>query len=523
MINSNFDVIIVGGGPVGIALAIELGLNNIKTLVLEKHAQPLKMPRAQSLSARSMEFFLRWNADLALEHSALLPKSLPQTGIWCSTLCGETYFETAWGDNQLKENASPKEGMRVPIWVTEEVLRARLQSLPTVHFLKEHEVQDISSDKDIVTVVSLDKQRGVSKSYHATFLACCDGVTGPTKKLFNNTYTPLSEETKMLGTMFVSKELMRLKTVPDGIMYFVLAEGAMAFVGPIDLDEGVWLAQIVWPNPALKPDESTLSTLIDKIVGKAIEKEIIDFYIWDMQVQIADFFNIENQIFWLGDSAHAFAPTGGLGLNTGFGDAQNLGWKLAAVINKKAPPQLLSTYQMERHPVWLSNLHFAKKNAEEFLEVKRKHPPEIDYKAYTMAYADLGNRYLKSSGLTLGYAYFNSPFTRLLESQSQKINPFEYTPSAEPGYFLPHSLYENTTIYHSLSTTEWSLIICGQKHTNKKEICEALSLTTIHILEMDAQAYPYSYILIRPDWHIARVGNSLACISGPLMEMFQCA
>lgn len=92
--SNSYEVIIIGGGPVGIALGIELGLNKIKTLILEKHAKPLKMPRAQSLSARTMEFFLRWDIDKTLEKSCLLPPGLPQTGIWCSTLCGETYFES---------------------------------------------------------------------------------------------------------------------------------------------------------------------------------------------------------------------------------------------------------------------------------------------------------------------------------------------------------------------------------------------------------------------------------------------
>ncbi|KTD43669.1 FAD-dependent monooxygenase [Legionella quateirensis] len=525
MINSNYEVIIVGGGPVGIALAIELGLNQVKTLVLEKYAKPLKMPRAQSLSARTMEFFIRWGADMALEESLLLPKDLPQTGIWCSTLCGETYFETAWGDNQLKENASPKAGVRSPIWITEEVLRTRLQAFPSVDFLKEHEVQDIQIDNKIVSITSFDKNSQQKKVHQANYLACCDGSTGPTKQLFNNCYNTMSDATKMLGTMFISKELMQLKTVPDGIMYFVLAEGAMAFVGPIDLQEGLWLAQIVWNKPE-DPDELSISSIIDAIVGIPIEKEIVDFNIWDMQVKIADFFNFNNQVFWLGDSAHAFAPTGGLGLNTGFGDAHNLGWKLAAVIQNKASAKLLETYAKERHPIWLSNLNFAGNNALEFLELKKKYPPEVDYKAYTMAYADLGNRYLRSSGLTLGYAYFDSPLTQLMPQQVQENNPFEYTPKTEPGYFLPHAIHQNDTIYATLSPTLWNLIVCDSdpvQESEKKKIADVFSLDDIHIVKVAANTYPYSYLLLRPDWHIARLGNSLDSIAGSIQEKLQCA
>lgn len=516
MINSNqYEVIIIGGGPVGITLGIELGLNQVKTLILEKHAQPLRMPRAQSLSARTMELFLRWGADTLLEDNLLLPAHLPQTGIWCSTLCGESYFETAWGDNQLKENASPKAGVRVPIWVTEHILRERLSHFSCVDFFTEHEVKNIFEEEQYLTVEVYCKKSQTTKHFQTNYLACCDGASGPSKKIFNNRYTPLSDATPMLGTLFIAKELMDIKTVPDGIMYFVLCEGALAFVGPVDLNEGLWLAQIVWPNPELSPSKEALSSLIDTIVGQPIKKEIVDFYIWDMQVQIAEFFNKDNRVFWLGDSAHAFAPTGGLGLNTGLGDSYNLAWKLAQVIQKKAPQELLETYAQERYPVWESNLNFAKNNAQEFLEIKKQYPPEQDYKAYTMAYANLGDRYLRSSGLTLGYGYLDSPLTRTIVHQAPNNNPFEYVPNAEPGYFLPHAIHEGTTIYHHLSPIHWNLVVCGQKameELNKALTEHSFPLSDLNIVALEHQAYPSLYLLLRPDWHIAQVADELSLI-----------
>lgn len=517
MTNSKqYDVIIIGGGPVGIALGIELGLNQVNTLILEKHAQPLKMPRAQSLSARTMELFVRWGVDKLLEDNLLLPLSLPQTGIWCSTLCGESFFETAWGDNQLQENVSPKEGVRVPIWITEQVLRQRLSELPSVDFLIEHEVKGIIEKEHTYTIEAYSKGNQTTTTFQADYLACCDGVSGPSKQIFNNPYTPLSDATQMLGTMFIAKELMNIKTVPDGIMYFVLREGALAFVGPVDLNEGLWLAQIVWPNPGQDPDEEALSSLIDAIIGQPIEKEIVDCYMWDMQVQIAEFFNKDNRVFWLGDSAHAFAPTGGLGLNTGLGDTYNLGWKLAQVIRKQAPAEILKTYAKERLPVWESNLGFARNNAEEFLEIKKQYPPEKDYHAYTMAYANLGDRYLRSSGLTLGYGYIDSPLTKNIDNQSRDENPFEYAPKVEPGYFLPHVNIKGQTIYYQLNPTQWNLIVCGQSARdtlNQSLEQHEFSFKSLNIVEVDNQIYPYKYLLLRPDWHIAQVTDDITEIS----------
>jgi len=305
---------------------------------------------------------------------------------------------------------------------------------------------------------------------------------------------------------------MQVKTVPDGIMYFVLCENALAFVGPVDLDEGLWLAQMVWPYK----DKTQLSSHIDAIIGQTIEKEIVDFYQWDMQVQLAEFFEKDNRIFWLGDAAHAFAPTGGLGLNTGFGDSYNLGWKLAQAIKSNAPDDVLATYAKERFPVWKRNLNFAKNNAKEFLDIKEKYPPQQDYNAYTMAYAKLADRYLHSSGLTLGYSYQGSTLIRNIDEQTQDSNPFEYNPKAEPGYFLPHINVAGASIYHQLSTTQWNLVINGREAISTFEQAVTdhdLIFRAFKIILVNEQTYPYPFLLLRPDWHIAQVANELSEIT----------
>jgi len=109
-----YDVIIVGGGSTGVALAIELGLNDVKTLILEKHPNPLLSPRAQWLNARTMEFFRRWKISETLKEKQLLSPDFPIRGVWCSKLNGKTYAVGS-ANEQLNDDISPEQGARIPL------------------------------------------------------------------------------------------------------------------------------------------------------------------------------------------------------------------------------------------------------------------------------------------------------------------------------------------------------------------------------------------------------------------------
>ncbi|MDF2940510.1 MAG: putative 2,4-dichlorophenol 6-monooxygenase [Gammaproteobacteria bacterium] len=522
----DYEVIIVGGGPVGVALGIELGLHGVHTLILEKHSEPLRTPRAQSLSARSMEFFMRWGIDSALEERILFPKSFPQAAIWCSSLCGEVYLETCWGDNRLSKNVSPQKGVRVPLWITEAVLREKLKSFPHIDFVRECNVLEVSLDGEVVSVRAFDKQKNTEVNYTASYLSCCDGAAGPTKKNFDNSFSKLSDKSRMLGVTFFPSGIFDVKTIKDGIMYFVMSDKVMGFFGPIDLSsasDGLWLAQIVWDKVDVEPDEQILSEMIDDFIGAKVEKRIEGYHFWDMQVQIADFFSFKNRVFWLGDSAHAFAPTGGLGLNTGFGDAENLGWKLAQVINGMAPPELLKTYEQERYSIWKDNLNFAKQNAEEYTKLTEKFPPKKDAKAFGRAFGNLGDRFLSSSGLTLGYAYLKTPLVS--PTNAKQGSPFEYIPQAEPGFFLPHIMHEAEPIYRKLSPVKWTLLVSADEPFESRLLSpnDDFGIDTLEVIRFEKDLYPYRYLLIRPDWHISRVGNNLVEVKGNVMEKLLCA
>jgi 4-hydroxyisophthalate hydroxylase len=508
----NYDVIIIGGGPVGVALGIELGLNKVNTLILEKYINPLLSPRAQSLNARSMEFFRRWKLSEALKAKQLLPPDFPLRGVWCSKLNGKTYAVSS-SNEQLNDELSPERGIRIPLWLTEEVLRKKLNDLPTVTFLKQHAVIDVQLDKNHIQVTAKNELNEI-KTFQANYIAACDGANSITRKKVGIEFEMLAPPQRMINIMFESRELENLITVDKGFLFYLLESATPGAIGPVDLSRGLWYAQIRDGSTAKVIEEIDVEALLNNMVGFTFNKKIVQAHFWNMHIQFAKQFSKNNRVFLVGDSAHAFVPTGGFGLNTGLGDAVNLGWKLAAVIQHRSDPILLETYEQERRSVCLNNLKAAQKNADDMMTLRKKYNPKEDPEGFAKANAVLAKQHIHSLGATMGYAYFDSALTLLQKEQSTR--PMEqsvYQPTVAPGYFLPHYwLAKQNSIYDILSATHWTLIISGDEdaiNVKNWQVKFKHSQLTLDILHLQNGAYPYQYVLIRPDWHIAFTGNEL--------------
>ncbi|MED7789557.1 FAD-dependent monooxygenase [Francisella sp. 19X1-34] len=483
-INTDYQVIIVGCGPAGVAAAIELGMQNIKTLVLEKYSAPLLSPRAQYLNSRTLSLLKRWGVFEKLSNSSLLSKDFPQKTSWQNNLKSDP----------IAVGSTKSKGLRIPLYITENILRERLSNFPSVTLLKNHDVVDVEISKDITKVSAINKDN-LHCSFSSNYVIACDGANSIVRQKCKIPFLELGPKRQMLSILFKANDLKsQIKNL--GTMHLCLTKDGASAIGPIDLrnKEEIWYAQIQYPGKTL-PSKELAGEILDEVAGLKIDKDIMNYHLWQMQVQIAEYFTYYQKVFLVSDSAHAFAPTGGLGLNTGFGDIVNLCWKLASVIHKQQNSNILSTYESERRPVAIRNLHAAEQNAQDRILAKDN----------IQKLAEISDKQVNTRHLTHAYTYLYSSLTKLnrLQPLDEIKKNDDYIAHADPGYFLPEVFIDNKSIYEKLSRTQWSLLVIGD-HDIDTNPPDAIS-----ILKLPEDTYPHKYILLRPDWHISAIFENL--------------
>ena len=508
-------VIIAGGGPVGMTLARDLAQRGIRTLLAERNPTTTHHPKMDITNARTMELFRR--LGLADELRAVaVPESSNFDVSWITGLTGYELYRfrypsvTQWrrlirdGNDGSMPGEAP---MRVSQVEIEPVLARAIRAEPLVDARWGVAFADLSQDADGV-MVTLLPDGGAPERLRCDYLVGCDGGTSDVRRCLGIGLEGQASVQQRFMTHFRSDA--RDVLAPWGIAWhYQSLKGTLIAQN----DRDIWTLQTRWPDDippaAIDPD-----ALLRAFAGRDFDHEILVANRWASHLLVARAYQ-DRRVFLAGDAAHQYIPTGGYGMNTGIGDACDLGWKLAAVLHGFASPDLPASYGIERRPVGLRNRDASGRHTKvrgEIAQVLRADltaPGPAGDAARAEAgkrIAALGNAENESFGIELGYAYPDSPVVCGEPDVEIPGTALDYRPSTVPGVRLPSVvLADGTPIYDRLGPW-FTLISCGVPPSPELLAAAGRHNMPLAVLRLDQpeleQVYSRGLILVRPDQHV---------------------
>jgi 2-polyprenyl-6-methoxyphenol hydroxylase-like FAD-dependent oxidoreductase len=514
-------VLIVGAGPVGLALAADLGLRRIGCLVIEQGEGTPDHPRASALNARTMEFLRRFGVADAVR-AAGTPEDFPHTALYCTSLNG---FEIArierphhGGSGPTPE--SPERPQRCnQLWL-DPILRDLPASCESVQLRYRCRLETlVEEDGAIATARDLDSGEPIRIA--AQFVVDCSGGHSPIRRAF---------DIEMNGSSYVGHNLSIFVRAPRLWEHHPMGKAALiSFVEP----QGLWRNLVMLDGRELyrfgvhgkayfdAPEAVDADRLFAEVVGKRVPHEVISLRRWTGRNVVAQRYR-RGRVFLAGDAAHLNHPASGLGLNTGFGDAVDLAWKLEATLAGWGGAALLDSYEVERHPVGVRNVGHASMTFDD--DRNRTPHPEIalDTPAGAQARRAMGEAIVRTQtrkfitdGIALGYRYDPSPICWGEDAPAPPLTVREYHPTTYPGSRAPHAWLTPGASTIDQFGHGFVLMRLGSAAPEPDVIARAFGerAVPLRIVTTEdpaiAALYERSLVLVRPDGHVAWRSNAL--------------
>ena len=506
------SVIVVGGGPVGLGLAATLGQAGVPCLLLERSVELSAIPKGQNLTARSLEHFYYWGCADELRAVRLLPPGFPIGGITAyGSLAGEYWYAPA--GRETVSGFYYQQHERLPQYLTESVLRTRVSAFDSVVTRFGWSAAEIDMDGDGVRVTAVEDASGARCEITGAYVVGCDGARSMVREQAGITCSGSDFDQRMVLAVFRSRDLdARLGRFPPRTTYRVLhpdLEGYWWFFGRVDPAE-TWFFHAPVPRDATVANLDVHS-LIERAAGFTLACTFQHVGFWDLRVDIADSYQ-RGRAFVAGDAAHSHPPYGAYGLNTGLEDAVNLGWKLAAVLQKWGGPALLDSYTEERRPIFAETGEAIIEGIANDRAFLARYNPHHDRGEFERAWGG------RTSGETAPASYEphyeGSPIVWGPAGSRCGVHG-QHAVEARAGHHLaPAPLSSGGNVFERLDRGFTLIALTGDRQpaAEFQTAAAALGIPLRVIADTFTQeraAYRSRLILVRPDQHAAWTGNDL--------------
>jgi len=525
-------VLIAGGGPVGLCLAIDLADRGIEVIVAEiRYAGEPPSVKCNHVSSRTMETFRRMGfADQV--RKAGLPDDYPNDIVFRNVAVGKEFarIHIPCRNDRLTDKSgpdgwwpTPEPPHRVNQIFLEPILFEQAQKRPNITLLNRTKLTEFSQNDDKVCAITRNLDTGELTKIEADFIVGCDGGKSQIRKSIGGKFIGDAVIQRVQSTYFHSPELINKIQQPHGWMTYLYHPKRAATLLAID-GKNKWLM-----HNYLLPNEENFESVdrdatIRMILGVDKEFEIttLNHEDWIGRRLISDKFR-EGRVFLCGDSAHIWVPYAGYGMNAGIADAMGLSWTLAAHIKGWGGTAMIDAYEQERQPITEQVSRFAMSHAEKAIKERLSTPTNVledtpeaanNLKQMGEKAYELHVQQFACAGLNYGYYYENSDLIEYDKSDFPEYSMYDYTPSTVPGCRLPHiwlsdgrSLYDHLGEDYTLLRFDPSLDFSSFLQLAKK------LRIPLKLLDIDSENFvaPYEHklTLSRPDRHVAWRGNAL--------------
>jgi 2-polyprenyl-6-methoxyphenol hydroxylase-like FAD-dependent oxidoreductase len=511
------QVLIVGAGPTGLTLAIDLGLRGVRCMIIEQKEAPAFLPKMERCNARTMEIYRRMGIADAVR-AAGLPAHCPMDVFIVLSLIEPPLVRLPYPSvAQAKEEIAASHDGALPLepyqlisqYTLEPLLRSIAEKLACVSVRYGCEFLSFTQDRASVKaeVKTVD---GTTSEINARYLVGCDGGASLVRKELGIALHGEGNIMQLRQALYHCDELYERIAIGKGRHYHVADDRATQLIVQ-DSTRHFTLHSIV-------ERDSDMAAKFEQTIGMPLAYEMLYVGEWKQNLLLADGYG-RGRVFLAGDAVHLVIPTGGLGMNSGVGDAIDLSWKLAAVLQGWGGRNLLPSYEIERRQVGERNVAASRHATLGRRKWRAAYRPNIAdntpegaaTRANLARIADVEQR--KSNemiGAELGYRYIGSPLIATEPGEGPEPNFMHYVPTTWPGARLPHVwLTDGRAMADRIGYGHgYSLLRLGGTRADTTALARAFAdigapLQALDIPDQRARdLYAYDLLLLRPDMHI---------------------
>ena len=514
------DVLIVGAGPVGLTLALDLGQRGVRCTLIERNETAIQLPKMERCNARTMEIYRRLGVAEKIRDAGL-PREAPMDVFLAASMAGPPiahlpYPSVARAKAEIaaRNDGQPIEPYQlISQYTLEPLLRSFLDALPNVTVRFGCELTDFEQDAASVTA-SVRTSSGSPETIRAAYLVGCDGGSSTVRKQLGIQLQGEGNIRKLRQALFYCPDLYARIPMGQGRHYHMAEGPHFAFIILQDSTRH-------WTLHAGVESDAEMVELFRHSLAMPLEFQTLSVNEWTQHLLCAERYG-DGRAFIAGDAAHLVIPTGGLGMNTGAGDAIDLSWKLAGTLAGWGGPRLLASYEQERRPIGLRNVKVSRAAMHGRLSWRAAYQPNVHENTPEGAAtrAEMARRFdveqrkvTEILGIEAGYRYVDSPIVWPEPGEGPDPDSRAYVPTSWPGARLPHVWLPDGTALHDHLGGGYSLLRLGGTRAETSHLERALRATgaPLNVLDFSSGAareiYGFDLLLVRPDLHVIWRGN----------------